>query len=123
MTQDPDKQTLEYYVASKGGLVIVTFVGAFKECGEVVEKCLADVVAANAQHCIIYARDVTDLPASAYKEMIHFQNTLRQLFGNNFKICSFNPTLRTTLLSKGILRQHELTNNLKETVYSMVKKP
>ena len=122
MSTNPDNQTLEYYVASKGGLVIITLVGAFKDCEATVAKCIADVVSANAQHCIIYARDMTALPPSAFKDMVHLQNTLRQQFGGNFKICSLNPTLKVNLLAKGIVRQHELTNNLKETVFSLLKK-
>lgn len=120
MPNAPDN--LEYYVASKGGLVIVTLVGPFKNCTDVVERCIQEVIQTGCEFCIVYARDMSEMGPNSYKDMIHFQDSLRKFFKGNMRICSLHPAIRTVLVANGVVRQAELTNNLKETVYAALKK-
>src|SRR5262245_24760254 len=92
----------EYYVANKGGLVIITLVGKFRDCTSVVEAMLNEVMGMECTGCIIYARDVTELPPASYRDMMHIQTMLRKKF-EHLKICSFNPVIKSLLLNATIV--------------------
>lgn len=120
----PDRgSTLEYYIASKGQLIIITFVGSFKNCQEVVEQCSKEITehSCGVHNCIIYARDISEVHANSYRDLVQLQNTLRSYF-NVIKVCSLHPSIKNILLAAGVVRMEELTNNLKDTVMDINKR-
>lgn len=115
-------ENLEFYIASKAPVKIITLVGTWNASASIaIDNCINEIEKnGDGEFLVIYVRDLQDILQEAYKDLIQFQVKMRANFSGGIKICSLLPSLKNTLLSSGVVRPNELTNNLKDTLTQII---
>ena len=101
---------LEYKIAVKGDILIVSFRGVFiKEHLGTLEACHKEVLENKKAKVILILKDVSEIDQSVIRQFSLFQQDIRKNHVS-LAIVGLSKIIKQYLLDKGILRLNELKN-------------
>ena len=108
---------LDFFISSRDGLTIVTLVGSLSmDHSETIKHCLNEVDISEDTHGVLYVRDLYNLEESGLPVLKQLIDCMTNRFGTHFTLCSVKPTVRLTLVQKGVCEESVFSNNLKEVI-------
>ena len=119
MSQD-EKLQLQYFVAEKPPVLIVTFVGDMVfSTTTILSKCRTDIGAlADFKFVILNFRDVEMVSGDAISVLTQMQIDVRSR-GCELRLVSLKPDIKQKLLNMGTIRKPELANNMRDALLSL----
>ena len=111
---------LQFFVAEKNSIVVVSISGTLSRSGEaVLDKCREEVVNRHPKHVILYFKDLGNrADLSAFPALARLQKAIRDLPAS-LRLCGLHPELRKFLEQKGLLRLSELSPGLPEALKAL----
>lgn len=108
------------FISEKNGFVVVSLVGLLEEQTLArFEECVADVQKLEYARLVINFRDVTGLTSDCIPAVARLQKSARDRQAE-LRLCGVRPELKEKLHRAGILRPHELSDNLQTALQSLV---
>lgn len=114
---DTDINQLQYFLVSKNGISVISFVGALGRVGtQVLDACLKELRHGNPKFVILNLRDLGNrVDVGVIPEIARFQKSIREM-PSELRLCSIHPALIRALDENGVLRKTEVANNLYEAL-------
>lgn len=123
MGQSEQALELTYFIAEKGSVLVVSFVGSLnRESPLVLEKCLGEILAKPAADAVIlHFREVPDqLCGSILPTFARLQKAIRAKPAQ-LRLSGLRPTPKKFLIDQGLVRLEELANNVSDALESLSK--
>jgi anti-anti-sigma regulatory factor len=113
---------LQYFIAEKNAVLIVSWVGEFAHgTAEVIDKCRDEVVKSGAKWVIFNLRDLKpSMDRITVPVFARLQKGIREKPAV-LRLTSMHPDLRGFLQEQGVLRPEELSNNLAEALQGIAQ--
>lgn len=107
---------LQYKVLEKEDYVFITLKGKItKGSKEALKICLGHSLGSSASHVVIIMKDINSIDLSMNRDFTLSQHELRHN-KKNIYIVGLKHLLKEDLSSRGLLRIHEVKNNLEEVI-------
>jgi anti-anti-sigma regulatory factor len=115
-----DPFAFQYFISEKNGFVVASLVG-FLEASSVerFEQLSLDIFKSEFTKLVINFRDVSTLAPEMIPVFARLQKSARDKHAH-LRICGLKPDIKERLNKAGILRPHELTDNLQAALKSMI---
>ncbi len=119
MSEQTEELNLQYFLSSKGPILVVTFVGEMNDASiKTLEKCNAELIAIkDVKFVILYFRDTKRISMDAIPVLATMQKEIRKT--HSLQICSMAPDMREKLKKQGVIRDAEMTNNLADAIAAL----
>lgn len=119
-----DHEKLEYYIADRNGTAIVSFIGSLTNASaSALTPCLAQFEATDTgkyRLVIINFRDC-EIEEEAFQIVERIQMAVRKKEAT-LKLCGFRPEFKQRLMTSGLIRPHEIFNNIKDALSDFLQK-
>lgn len=110
----------QYFISEKNGFVVASLVGQLDQnCLAKLEEMSADVSGHQFRKLILNFRDVSGVTGDAVPAIARLQRLAREREAD-LRVCGLRPEVKDRLHREGILRPHELTDNLQTALQSMI---
>ncbi len=110
----------QYFISEKNGFVVASLVGLLEgTSAERFDELTQDVLKANFSRLVINLRDVSAFSSDLIPHFAKLQKHAREK-NAEIRICGLKPDIKERLNRAGILRPHEITENLQTALQSMV---
>lgn len=116
--QDPFE--FQYFISEKNGFVVASLIGLIEIGGlERFEKLAEDIFKNEFSKLVLNFRDVSGISNDLIPHFAKLQKTAREKQAE-LRICGLKPEIKERLSRAGVLRPHELTDNLQTALQSMI---
>jgi len=117
-----DNETFSYFISAKNSTVVVSMIGPlYRSNIHLLEACLQEVLDRKADFVILSLRDVPpNVDQAVLPTLTRMQKVLRET-SKELRLASIHPELRGRLEKLGLLRAHEVMNNLAEALQDLYK--
>ncbi len=120
MTDQNDSLEFTYFISEKNGFIVASLVGMLEtaslsrleQLGEEILKCEFSKIVFNFRDVPTFSQDLIPVFARLQKQARGKKADLR--------ICGLKPEIKDRLAKAGILRPHELADNLQTALLSMI---
>ena len=107
---------LQYKVLVKEDYIFITFKGRItKESKEALKSCLEQSLTSGASNVVMIMKDINAIDLSMNRDFTLFQHELRHN-KKNIYLVGLKLLLKEDLSSRGLVRIHEVKNNLEEVI-------
>ena len=115
-----DPFEFQYFISEKNGFVVASLVGLLEgSAGERFEQLSADIVKCDFSKLVLNFRDVAGLSADLIPQFAKLQKMARDKEAE-LRICGLKPEIKDRLHKAGVLRPHELADNLQTALQSLI---
>ena len=115
-----DPFEFQYFISEKNGFVVASLVGLIEASSvERFEQLSLDILKADFSKLVINFRDVSGLSQDLIPVFAKLQKNARHRQAD-LRICGLKPEIKDRLHRAGILRPHELSDNLQTALQSMI---
>ena len=116
----PSAFDFQYFISEKNGFVVASLVGLLDQrCLAKFEELNIELSNSEFRKLIINFRDVTGVTAESIPVVALLQKMVRAREAE-LRLCGLKPEVKERLFKAGILRPHELTDNLRTALQSMI---
>lgn len=106
----------QYRVIEKDDYIFITFKGKIsKDSKDKLKTCLAESLASDAKTAVLIMNNINSIDLSMNRDFTLFQHELRNS-KKTIYLVGLKYLLKEDLSSRGLLRNHELRNNLEEII-------
>jgi anti-anti-sigma regulatory factor len=119
---DHKQNTLQYFIAEKNSVVILSWVGVLAhENIRTIEECQSELLKTKAKWVVMNCRDLKpQMDRSVVPIFARLNKSIRDLPAT-LRLTSIHPELRSYLETQGLLRTDELALNLTDALKDLVK--
>ena len=115
-----DPFEFQYFISEKNGFVVASLVGMMENGAlERFEQLAQDIFKNDFSKLVLNFRDVSGISTELIPHFAKLQKSAREKQAE-LRICGLKPEIRERLSKAGILRPHELTDNLQTALQSML---
>lgn len=120
MSQD-EKESFNYFLANKGSVLVVTFVGAMNFSSfENLQRCREEIDLLNdIKLVVLHFRAVPSVCDESITALTKMQISIRSR-SSALSICALKPSVREKLLTMGVIRPREISDNLQGALKSFM---
>lgn len=115
-----DPFEFQYFISEKNGFVVASLVGLIEASSvERFEQLTQEILKVDFSKLVLNFRDVSGLSPELIPVFAKLQKQARDK-QVNLRICGLRPEIKDRLNRAGILRPHELADNLQAALQSMI---
>ncbi len=110
----------QYFISEKNGFLVASLVGLLDQSSlPKFEELSTEISRADFKKFILNFRDVSGVTTESFQAIALLQKMVRARDAD-LRICGLRPDVKDRLHKAGILRPHELANNLQEALLSLM---
>jgi anti-anti-sigma regulatory factor len=110
----------QYFISEKNGFVVASLVGMLEgTCMERFDRLSEDIFKIEFSKLVLNFRDVSGMSVDLIPHVAKLQKSAREK-NADLRICGLKPEIKERLSRAGVLRPHELTDNLQTALQSMI---
>jgi anti-anti-sigma regulatory factor len=115
-----DPFEFQYFISEKNGFVVASLVGMLEgTCMERFDRLSEDIFKIEFSKLVLNFRDVSGMSVDLIPHVAKLQKSAREK-NADLRICGLKPEIKERLSRAGVLRPHELTDNLQTALQSMI---
>ena len=115
-----DPFEFQYFISEKNGFVVASLVGLLENSAvERFEQLAGDILKCEFSKLVINFRDVAGISSDIVPLFARLQKHARDKHAD-LRICGLKPEIRERMKKAGVIRPHELSDNLQAALQSMV---
>lgn len=115
-----DPFEFQYFISEKNGFVVASLIGLIEvDALPRFEQLAADIFKSEFSKLVINFRDVSGLSPELIPHFARLQKQAREKQAD-LRICGLKPEIKDRLHRAGVLRPHELSDNLQAALQSMI---
>lgn len=115
-SQQEEYMEFQYKVIEKQDYIFITLKGKMsKESKDQLKTCLAESLSSSAKTAVLILKDINSIDLSMNRDFTLFQHELRNSNKTIFLV-GLKSLLKEDLVSRGLLRNHEVKNNLEDII-------
>jgi anti-anti-sigma regulatory factor len=116
----PDPFEFQYFISEKNGFVVASLVGLVEiNAIERFEQLANDILKSEFTKLVLNFRDVGGFSPELIPHFARLQKMAREKRAD-LRICGLKPEIKDRLHRAGVLRPHELSDNLQTALQSMI---
>lgn len=116
----PDPFDFQYFISEKNGFVVASLVGLIDaNHGPRFEELSQEIMKIEFSRLVINFRDVSAIAPDLIPHFARLQKSAREKSAD-LRICGLKPEIKERMHRAGILRPHELADNLQAALQSMI---
>lgn len=116
----PSAFDFQYFISEKNGFAVASLVGLLDQsCLQKFDELNTELSNSTFNKLILNFRDVSGVTTESIKAVALLQKMARAREAD-LRICGLRPEVKERLQKAGILRPHELSDNLQSALHSLM---
>ena len=114
-------ENLEYFISKKKGLILVTFLGAFKKKNEEkIEICVKEILQTPGKGVILNFRDITQMSVDVVPVLLKAKRAIKGKPAKCF-YAGLKPAYRDLLIGANAIQREEYRDNVFDAYSELLK--
>ncbi len=119
---DEKSDAPKYLIAIQRKFVVLTFIENLgKEAHPYLQECMEEIFSSSCTHLIVNFRGVSEINRRIYRDIVQLQATIRTKHKGLVRVCGVEPLVKKLLIENGVIRETEISRNVKTSILELTK--